>query len=560
MVLGEQQKARCVGIVMGEWRDGPELLTNEQCREADQGAVAAGVPFITLMENAGRAVAQEAARMVPAGGRIAVLCGPGNNGGDGFVAARYLRQWGIGVDVALLGDRSALSGDAAVMAARWPGATLSCGDLDFARADLIIDALFGAGLSRPIAGDVAEIIARINAGPPILAVDVPSGIHGTTGEFMGIAVHATRTVTFFRKKPGHLLMPGRACSGRVTVADIGIPESVLDACRTEPTFANRPVLWRHLLPTPRDQAHKYTRGHTIVVSGPPEMTGAARLGARGALRAGSGLVTVATSRAAFPINAAHLTAIMLAPFEVPRGLERVLADARRNAVLIGPGATVGAATREMVAIALKSGASAVLDADALTSFALAQAGDPNSGGSGDGPLGFLPRSSEAAPATPEALFALIHDAQAEDALRRTASTSRRQSHIVLTPHEGEFKRLFGESAGSKLERARSAARTSRAIIVLKGPDTIIASPDGRAAINDNAPPWLATAGSGDVLAGFVTGLLAQGMSAFEAACAAVWLHGACATAFGPGLIAEDLPEQLPGVLRELLAGANGEVS
>lgn len=541
---------------MSEWQDGSELLTNEESREADQRAVAAGVPFLNLMENAGRAVAEEAARMAPAGGRIAVLCGPGNNGGDGFVAARHLRQWGFVVDVALLGEREALTGDAAVMAERWPGPIANHRDLDLSSTDLIIDALFGAGLSRPIAGEAAELITGINAGPPVLAVDVPSGVHGTTGEVMGAAIHATRTITFFRKKPGHLLMPGRALSGEVSVADIGIPQHVLESCRTEPTFVNRPTLWQTLLPTPRDQAHKYTRGHAIVVSGPPEMTGAARLGARGALRAGAGLVTVATSRAAFPINAAHLTAIMLTPFEVPGGLVKVLADERRNTVLIGPGASVSAATREMVGIALKSGASVVLDADALTSFAPTGADAANAGGDGDGPLGFLPRASEAIPATPEALFALIHAAHAAEAPRRVLTAAPQQSHVVLTPHEGEFKRLFGAFAGSKLERARAAAKASGAIIILKGPDTVIASPDGRAAINDNAPPWLATAGSGDVLAGFVTGLLAQGMPAFEAACAAVWMHGACAAAFGPGLIAEDIPEQLPRVLREILGNAD----
>ncbi len=525
---------------------GCELLTNEDMRQADARAVAAGIPYLVLMESAGRAVADAASEMAPMGGRIAVLCGPGNNGGDGFVAARLLQARGFGVGVYLLGELSRLKGDAGEMAARWGGEVRALESFS-GSCDLIVDALFGAGLSRPLDGVAAQVIDVVNrVQAPILAVDVPSGLDGDTGAVRGsIAIQATRTVTFFRRKIGHLLMPGRVLCGDVVVADIGIPASVLgDTDGRAPTLttSNDPTLWRAAFPTPGRVSHKYTRGHAVVVSGPPISTGAARLGARGALRAGAGLVTVASPRAAFPVNAAHLTAIMLLPFEVPSGLAKILADRRKNAVLIGPGCGVGQATREMVEIALKSGAGVVLDADALTSFdGRGDEADDDERPETASKFGFLPPAKTETTASPEQLFNAI-----------MADPKR---PVVLTPHEGEFKRLFGsmEPGLSKLERARRASVTSSAVIILKGPDTVIASPDGRAAINENAPPWLATAGSGDVLAGFVTGLMAQGTPAFEAACAAVWLHGECANLFGPGLIAEDIPEVLPKVLARLYA-------
>lgn len=491
---------------------GLELLTTAEMAEADRLAVAAGVPSLTLMENAGRAVADVAWQRLKRGDKVLVLCGPGNNGGDGFVAARHLKERGCEVVVALLGDPSALKGDAAVMAALWDGriehsAASSAGD--FA---LIIDALFGAGLTRALDGPAAAAVEAINAahrtGVPVIAVDVPSGLDGTSGSVSGPVVQASETVTFFRRKPGHLLMPGRLLCGRVTVADIGIPDAVLGAVDPRAS-ANAPALWLPRVPRPHLDGHKYTRGHAVVVSGPAHATGAARMAARAALRIGAGLVTVASPHDAVAANAAHLTAIMLHPFDVPSGVADVLADERRNAVLIGPASGVGEDTRRMVEIVLASRAAAVLDADALVSYA----------GDCDALCGLIQR--------------------------------RANRDVVLTPHEGEFRRLFGEFDGSKLERARKAADMSGAVVILKGPDTVIASPDGRAAINENAPPWLATAGSGDVLAGFVTGLLAQGMPVFEAACAAVWLHGECANLFGPGLIAEDLPEVLPQVLRRL---------
>lgn len=491
------------------------LLTNGEMGRADELSVAAGIPSLTLMDNAGRFVAREARALLGAGRHVVILCGPGNNGGDGFVAARYLLEGGADVRLALLVPLAALKGDAATMAQRWSGEVepLSAASID--GADLIVDALFGAGLARPVTGLAADVISAVNAsGIPVVAVDVPSGLDGTTGQALGPVIEATRSVTFFRRKPGHLLMPGRKLCGPVAVGEIGTPENVLDAIEAK-TWANAPGLWGEHFPWPRIDGHKYSRGHALVVSGPAAHTGAARMGARGALRVGAGLVTVASPEDALLVNAAHLTAVMLLPFDGAAGLSSILADKRKNAVLLGPALGVGEKSRALVGAALASGAAVVLDADAITSFADA----PNE----------LFRALAANPGRP----------------------------VVLTPHDGEFQRLFGDLGPGKLERARAAAQRSGAIVVLKGPDTVIAAPDGRAAINENAPPWLATAGAGDVLGGFIVGLLAQGMPGFDAACAGVWLHGAAAAAFGPGLIAEDLPETLPAVLRTLYAAERG---
>lgn len=510
-----------------------ELLTTEEMGRADRLAIERGTPGTLLMENAGRAVADEVARMAPPGSRIAVLCGPGNNGGDGFVAARLLRERGYRLRLVLLGARDALKGDAAEMAGRWTGPIEDASAEVETDADLIIDALFGAGLRRPLQGQARELVERVNrSGKPILAIDVPSGLDGTTGQADGPVIRARRSVTFFRRKTGHLLYPGRRLCGEVVLADIGIVADLLPEVAAYPTCANAPSLWWARFPQCDVEGHKYIRGHVVVVSGPAESTGAARLSARGALRMGAGLVTVAGSAAATAINATHLTAIMVKALTADGGLAEFLTDTRRNAVLIGPGAGVNAATAANVMMVIGSPAAAVLDADALTSFAPDADAEPPVQSAG---LGFVVRSAEPGP-TAEQLFETIRS---------------RSAPVVLTPHDGEFSRLFGEQPGSKLMRARAAAQKSGAIIVLKGPDTTIAAPDGRAVINDNAPPWLATAGSGDVLAGFVMGLLAQRMPAFEAACAAVWLHGTCANAFGQGLVAEDLPEILPSVLQAL---------
>jgi NAD(P)H-hydrate epimerase len=486
-----------------------ELLTADEMGRADRLAIEGGVPGATLMERAGRAVAEEVARRFPDKETVAILCGPGNNGGDGFVVARHLVDRGYNVRLGFDGDEARLPKDAAAMAKRFTGRREPLGPDLLSGADVVVDALFGAGLARPVEGALARLIAGVNEGGlPVVAVDVPSGIDGSTGEVRGVAIRATATVTFFRPKPGHLLLPGRLHCGALTVADIGIPESVLAAIEPR-TFANEPALWLSHYPWPREDGHKYARGHAVVVSGSVYSTGAARLGARGALRVGAGLVTVASPRDALLVNAAQLTAIMVRESDDARGLASLLADRRKNAVLIGPGVGVGERTKQMVLGALASQAAIVLDADALTSFA----------------------------ESPETLFAAI---------------AARPAPVVLTPHDGEFARLFGDLVSvPKLERARKAAARSGAVIALKGPDTVVAAPDGRASINAVTSPFLATAGTGDVLGGMVLGLVAQGMPAFEATSAAVWLHGAAAKDFGPGLIAEDLPEMLPKVLRKL---------
>jgi NAD(P)H-hydrate epimerase len=510
-----------------------ELLTTAEAAAADRLAAEEGVAMLDLMERAGKAVAEAAAEMMwGPDRRVAVLCGPGNNGGDGFVAARLLRDKGWDARVYLLGDKGGLKGDAAKMARRWPLPIRPATPDALQSMHLVIDALFGAGLSRPIEGEAADLVRAVNAsGLPVLSVDVPSGIDGTSGEVRGVAISAGRTVTFFRKKPGHLLMPGRKHCGEVVVADIGIPEKVLETLDPK-LHENGLRLWFDHLNWPKDSGHKYDRGHAVVVSGPALQTGAARLGARSALRIGAGLVTLTGNGAATAIMATHVTSIMVRSVAGAAALSEFLRDTRRNAVLVGPGASVGAETARDVLAILKSAASVVLDADALTSFA--EADDKPRG---DASMGFLARNSDA-PHNREALFAAIKN---------------REAAVVMTPHEGEFKRLFGDLPGSKVERAREAAKLSGAIVVLKGADTVIAAPDGRAAINSNAPPWLATAGSGDVLGGFVTGLLAQHVPSFEAAAAAVWLHGEAANAFGVGLIAEDLPDALPKVLQRLFA-------
>ena len=439
-----------------------------------------------------------------------VVAGPGNNGGDGFVAARLLAAAGRPVTVALLGDPARLRGDAAVAFGRWDGTTVAAA-LPLPAAAVVVDALFGAGLDRPVTGPAAALVAAMNAGPPVLAVDLPSGVSGDTGAILGVAVRAAATVTFFRKKPGHLLYPGRGLCGRTEVADIGIPASVLAAIR--PTaFENGPALWEAALRPPAAEDHKFRRGHALVVSGPMTRTGAARLAAGAALRAGAGLVTLASPPGALAVNAAQLTAVMLRRIAGADDLADALADPRLTAVALGPALGTGERERALLDAALAAHPAAVFDADALTMGA----------------------------ADPARFFAAI---------------AARPGPVILTPHEGEFARLFPDLADQpRPARARAAAARSGATVVLKGADSCIAAPDGRLAINANAPPWLATAGSGDVLAGIAAGLLAQGAAGFEAAAAAVWLHGEAGTEAGPGLTAEDLAPALRPALGRLWRG------
>lgn len=477
------------------------LLDVNQMGEADRLTVVSGTPSNLLMENAGGSVAQAIIKRWSAR-PVTIMCGPGNNGGDGFVTARHLVEAGWSVRLALLGAREGLKGEAHHHAERWRGAVEPLTPAALEGAELVVDAIFGAGLSRALEGPAEETLAAAaQKGTPIVAIDVPSGVMGDTGEVLG-AVAAVLTVTFFRKKPGHLLLPGRLLCGDVIVTDIGTPPSVLDTIMPK-TFENDPALWLAHLPRPKSGGNKYSRGHALISGGYP-MTGAARMAARAAARAGAGLTTIAVTEIALPIYAAALTSIMVRPIAAPADFDRLLEDRRISAFLIGPGAGVGEETRSRALAMLGSGRATLLDADAITSFQ----------------------------DDPEALDRAIVDA------------------CVVTPHEGEFKRVF-DASGDKLQRTRAAARRSGAIIVLKGADTVIAAPDGRAIINANAPPTLATAGSGDVLSGIVLGLLAQGMEPFLAAAAAVWLHGAAAVAFGPGLIAEDLPDLLPSVFRRL---------
>ena len=497
---------------------GLAVVTTAEMAAVDSRAAAAGTPTAVLMDRAGRAVADRADRMLRdrGGGSVLLLCGPGNNGGDGFVAASVLVARGHAVTVATLGPVSGLKGDAAAAAAAWHGPVVEAATLEPDRHALVVDALFGAGLSRPLDGEARALIERVAAARcRVLAVDLPSGLSGDSGAVMGAALRADETVTFFRLKPGHLLMPGREFCGTVTLADLGLGDAALDGIGPK-LFHDTPDLWWRHYPKPVAAGHKYSRGHLLVVSGPMPTLGASRLAARAGLRVGAGLVTLATPEDGLAAHAAQLTAVMLKGFAGPPELAAILADARKNAVVLGPGLGHGDDTPALVAAALAPGAktrAAVLDADVLTLFA----------------------------GRPDDLAALVR---------------RASGPVVVTPHDGEFARLFdGDAdvarASSKVERARAGARRLGAVLVLKGPDTVVAAPDGRAAISGEDAPWLATAGTGDVLAGLVGGLLAGSMPAFEAACAAVWLHATVGRRVGPGLISEDLPDALPAVLRDL---------
>jgi hydroxyethylthiazole kinase-like uncharacterized protein yjeF len=480
----------------------PELLTPQEMARADAASPGLGVPGPVLMANAGRAVARAVqARFRPR--RTLVLCGPGNNGGDGYIVARLLAQQGWPVAVAALAPPRAGS-DAARAAAQWHGPAAPFSPAEAARASLVIDAVFGAGLARDVDGVVAD---TLRGSARVVAVDVPSGLDGATGAIRGYAPHAALTVTFFRLKPGHLLLPGRAQCGDIVLADIGLPAGALAQVRGK-TFANLPELWP--LPRLQPEAHKYTRGH-VTVLGSATMTGAARLAADAARRAGAGMVTIA-ARGGGDVYRAGSPGLLVN--ETP--LADLLQDARRHVWVCGPG--LGADTARIALPALiAAGRTVVADADAFTAFA----GDP-------------------------------------DAFRGAA---------VLTPHAGEFARVFGSAsdhrsggdpqagaqrpagdgrpAEDRLAAARAAAARTGAVVLLKGADTIIAAPDGRAAINASAPPWLATAGAGDVLSGIIAGLLGQGMPAWEAAAAGAWLHGEAAVQAGPGMVAEDLLSALP---------------
>jgi len=476
---------------------GLALLTPSDMAAADSAAISGGLTGLALMRAAGRAVARAILwRFRPC--PVAVLCGPGNNGGDGFVVAAYLAERGWPVRVALLGERAALSGDAAAAARLWKGPVLQLSPGVLQGVGLVVDSLFGAGLVRPVAGIAAEVLAATR-GLPVVAVDLPSGVSGLTGEVLGTAPQAVLTVTFFRLKPGHLLLPGRLLCGETVLADIGIPDAVLGAVAPR-AYSNGPALWALRLPRRAAIDSKYTRGHLTILGG-TAMTGAARLSAAAARRAGAGLVTIAAGDAASA--AIYRTAepgviVTEAPIDV------LLDDPRRNAWLIGPGLGQGERTETALAALMAAGVAVVVDADAIT----ACAGDP----------------------------------------------ARLRGAALLTPHAGEFARVFGPIGPDKPAAVRRAAAETGAVVLLKGADTVIASPDGQVIIDAGAPPDLATAGTGDVLAGVAAGLIAQGMAPFDAA----WALGQAARRAGAGLIAEDLPRLLSLALSALHSGEQKE--
>ncbi|SSC73437.1 unnamed protein product [Ciceribacter sp. T2.26MG-112.2] len=475
------------------------LLSPAAMGRVDQAAARSGIWSFGLMEQAGQAVAAAALRLFPGALRFVVLCGPGNNGGDGYVAARALVDAGAETVVFRLGDPARLKGDAATAFSLCPIGAEELHAYDPRPGDVVIDAIFGAGLDRDVPDVVAAVIVRVDAADlPVIAVDLPSGLDGRTGRVLGAAFNARHTVSFMARKPGHVLMPGRRLCGSLEVYDIGIPQRIV-ASEVGPVGLNSPAAWERLLPNPGAETHKFLRGHLTVFSGPASATGAARLSAAAGLRAGAGLVTIASPTGSLEANASHLTAVMLKPVDDLAALCVYLGDRRHNAFVLGPGFGVGEKARDF-ALALKD-RPLVLDADGITSF----------------------RDD------PSALFEAF---------------STGETRLVLTPHEGEFARLFPDVAEgkslSKIEMALAAAGRAHAVIVYKGPDTVIAAPDGRALVNTNAPPSLATAGSGDVLAGIIGGLLAQGMPAFEAAAAGAWYHGEAGNRAGRGLTAEEL--------------------
>ncbi|MTI16699.1 NAD(P)H-hydrate dehydratase [Rhodobacteraceae bacterium RKSG542] len=487
---------------------------------ADKLTIDSGTPGISLMEEAGRGVASAVCRLARYTSTILVLAGPGNNGGDGFVAARHLRQRGYRVEVALLGDPSNLRGDAQLAFEGMGQGLIPSEDvLDLLKtlnaSDVVVDALFGAGLSRSLDGLAAQWVNATNDSlARVVAVDLPSGLDGRTGQVQGCAIDADISVSFFRAKPGHYLYPGRELKGNLEICDIGIRPSVLPRLG-DLIQLNSPRFWQNAFPVPKRAGHKFERGHMLVMSGSRFRTGASRLAAYAGQRVGLGLVTVAAEEQAALIHAAHFSSIMVAECNQSETLEALLSDPRYSSVVIGPAAGIGEKTRHNVSLCLSLAKSVLLDADALTSF------------------------EDSAPE----LFELIDQSKAQ---------------VIMTPHGGEFHRIFPDLSIddnlSKVEKAREAAIRSGAVVVLKGADTVIASPKGHALINYNGTPWLATAGSGDVLAGICGGLLGQGMDAFEAAACAVWSHARAAEMSGICLTAEDLIAKLPFVINEILEG------
>ena len=493
-----------------------ELLTPEEMGDADHLAATLNrEDSFKLMERAGQAIADIVLNDYRQCRKIAVLCGPGNNGGDGYMAAHILKSHGFEPTIFALGTPRARS-DAEKAAALWGAKHLAFDNFsspqDF---DVVIDALYGAGLDRPLEQLLQEKLKRLNeSGVPVIAVDLPSGVFGQNGAIKGESVKASKTVTFFRLKPGHACYPGRLQCGEIRLADIGIPEKVLETIK--PTrFINFPSLWLKNWPELDYDIHKYRRGHAVVFSGHQSSTGAARLAAHAAARSGAGLVTIVSPEDALLVHEMHLTSIMLKEMGSDTEILDFLENRKVRSVILGPAfGSLERALSIIEAVLLKSKIfTLVLDADALTAMA----------------------------GKSEEIFALIKQSPV---------------NVILTPHEGEFQRVFPSVAHmedlSRIEKAAKAATDSGSVVVYKGADTIIASPDGRLAVNVNGTPFLATAGAGDVLSGIIGGLSAQKMLPFEAACAGVFLHARCAEHFGPGMIADDIVSAIPLVLSEII--------
>ncbi len=487
-----------------------EILATDDTAVCDRLAVDSGIEIQQLMEAAGAAAA-DAIRTRWAPRPVLVLAGPGNNGGDGLVAARLLREAGWPVRVVLFAARKTLGPDAEIALSRWSGPleTAEPVDLDAAgpAPELVIDALFGAGLSRPIAGLLADWIASIGErGVPVVSVDIPSGLHGDARPLDGPHLTAALTVTFHRKKLVHLIEPFAGSCGEVICRDIGIPGGWTDLVSPLAYEVLAPA-WRACMASSGADLHKHARGRVAVFSGGSQSSGAARLAAAAALRAGAGVVTLCAPPSALMVNAAHLTAVMLARCGGADEVSDRLMGLRAQAAVMGPAMGVGEHSRELVLAGLEAGISLVLDADALTSFE----------------------------DDPDALIGRLH------------------GQCVLTPHAGEFSRLFGtgEANWNKVEQAQAAADRCGCTVLLKGPATVVASPGQTPWINRHASRWLATAGSGDVLAGIIAAGLAAGMEPHEAAAGAAWIHGDAALRLGAGLTAEDLPDALPDVLQGL---------
>ena len=494
------------------------LLTAEQMQLVDQNAASQGICTFSLMQRAGLAVADGVRSLARAPCKVLVLAGPGNNGGDGAIAAVELLADGYDVELISIGGALVEGSDAFRAHQLWQqhiaDTTSSCAArvsdnfiMSIESASVVVDAMFGAGLSRPLSSISEQLVNLVNASSAkVVAVDVPSGLNGNTHCINGPCIQAHLTVTFFLRKPAHVLFPGRQLCGQVLLTQIGLSSEHLN--REGPQcWLNESILFRDKLPEIDVSGHKFDRGHVLVRSGPIQSTGAARLSAVTALFSGAGLVTVATTSDALATNAAHLTAVMLQRVDTHEEWVEALSDQRINTVVVGPGNGVNEETRQCVIASLAANKQCVLDADALSCW---QEPDQNS------------------------------------MLMRSLNTCLQTT--VITPHAGEFKRLFGDFSSeqfpSKLHQTREAARLANSVVVYKGADTVVAAPDGRASINANAPPWLATAGAGDVLAGAIAALLAQGAPTFEAVCAAVWLHGAAASKLGYPLCAEDLVRQV----------------